>query len=187
MSTSIAYLSKRLRDIGRLDLLEGAERGEFSYHAAAIWAGLIKQREALGNGSPNKGKRAAWAIWKATRQSPTSAQPEPTPAKTVANGHSLPRPDLAAALAEWEAAQRDEEPEPTPPPLAPDPERTPIPTHPAIPCTSCTHPNAPLALREVFNTYVAARRGEPFETGSTLPRTCCQRQLRIVDARCLIG
>src|SRR5262245_10337604 len=48
VSTSIAYLSKRLADIGRYDLLEGAQRGEFSYMAAAEWAGLITRRPPTG-------------------------------------------------------------------------------------------------------------------------------------------
>src|SRR5262245_44580388 len=163
MSTSISYLRKRLRDIGRLDLLEGAEAGLFSFHAAAIDAGLIKQPAISGNGSPNAAKRTAYAIWKATRSSPSDG-PTPSTAPDM--------PDLAAALDEAEEMRkpppRDPEPAaPVAPPLV-QPERTSFPTHPAIPCTSCSHPNAVAALREILTTYVAATRGKLHPTGSTL-------------------
>jgi hypothetical protein len=177
MSTSISYLRKRLRDIGRLDLLEGAEAGHFSFHAAAIDAGLIKQPAIIGNGSQNASKRTAYAIWKATKSSPLDG-PTPLTAPDM--------PDLQAALAELEEAQK-----PAPPRdrgLDDDekgivrtpggPQATPFPAHPAIPCTSCNHVQAAAALREVIDGYLAACRGEPHQTGSTLPRACCQRLLR---------
>ena len=113
VSTSVAYLRKRLADIGRFDLLEGAEAGLFSFHAAAIDAGLIKQPAVTGNGSQNASRRTAWALWKATRQSP------------ALNGSKAPpsnMPDLAAALAEWEEAQRAER-ESAPTAVPPEPER----------------------------------------------------------------
>jgi len=192
MSTSISYLRKRLRDIGRLDLLEGAEAGHFSFHAAAIDAGLIRQPAIIGNGSQNASKRTAWALWKATRSSALDGPTAPT---------ALDMPDLQAAIAEWEEAQkpptRDREPEPAPeglagtivPPAAPapEPERTPFPAHPAIPCTSCECPEAAAALREIFRVYVAARRGEPDLTGSTLPRACCQWSCQRPDVRAMIA
>src|SRR5262249_43033068 len=157
----------------------------------------IKQPAISGNGSPNRSKAIAMAIWKATRQSPSAAPRGPT--LKVSQETATGRPDLAAALAEWEEAQRQpiidhhvpiSKPrfwrglEPAPTTVPPEPERA---THSALPCTSCTHPSAPAALREVFNVYVAARRGEPDLTGSLLPKSCCQRQLRVVDVRCLIG
>jgi hypothetical protein len=193
MSTSISYLRKRLRDIGRLDLLEGAERGEFSFHAAAIDAGLIKQPAVNGNGSQNASKRTAYAIWKATRQSSPLTGPTPSTAPDM--------PDLAAALAEVEEMRRPSPPvtkpvtepsvetlrerEPTPAVL---PEPDAFPAVAAVPCTSCRHPQAAAALREIINTYVAMRRGEPTEAGNVLPRACCQRQLRgHPDVRAMIA
>jgi hypothetical protein len=180
MSTSISYLRKRLRDIGRLDLLEGAEAGHFSFHAAAIDAGLIKQPPNTGNGSQNVARRTAYAIWKTTRQSP------PLNGATAPSAPAMP--DLAAVIAEWEEARkpasRDREPAPATAP--PEPERTPFPAH-AIPCTSCRHPQAAAALREVLNVYMAACRGEPHRTGSTLPRACCQWVLQRPDPRAMIA
>jgi hypothetical protein len=100
-------------------------------------------------------------------------------------------PDLAAAIAEWEEAQRpSRDPQPTidrkPEPIPSDPERPPFPAH-VIPCTGCRHPQAAAALREVLNVYMAARRGEPHQTGSTLPRACCQWLVRRPDARAMIA
>jgi len=69
MSTSRAYLAKRLKAIGRDDLLAAAERGEVTLHSAALWAGLItQQRVPEGNGSQNVSKRKAWALFRAERQ-----------------------------------------------------------------------------------------------------------------------
>ena len=65
-------------------------------------------------------------------------------------------------------------------------ERALFPGHPALPCCTCSHPSAPAAMREVFASYVAGRRGES-QTGNTLPPSCCQRQLRVVDVRALVG
>jgi hypothetical protein len=81
MSTSRAYLAKRLKAIGRDDLLAAAERGEVTLHSAALWAGLItQQRVPEGNGSQNVSKRAAWALMKAERgTSPSAPRPESAP------------------------------------------------------------------------------------------------------------
>jgi hypothetical protein len=184
MSTAISYLRKRLRDIGRLDLLEGADAGHFSFHAAAIDAGLIKQPAIVGNGSQNASKRTAYAIWKATRSSPLDGL-----SPSIAPG----MPDLQAAIAEWEEeAQKpappdhEREPEPAAAAPPPEPEHIPFPAH-ALPCASCRHPQAAAALREVLNVYMAARRGEPDLTGSTLPRACCQRLVQRPDIRAMIA
>ena len=79
MSTSRAYLAKRLKAIGRDDLLAAAERGEVTLHSAALWAGLItQQRVPEGNGSQNVSKRKAWALMRAERQgSLLGPKPEP--------------------------------------------------------------------------------------------------------------
>jgi hypothetical protein len=90
MSTSRAYLAKRLKAIGRDDLLAAAERGEVTLHACALWAGLISQQHVpQGNGSPNVSKRAAWALLRAERQgSPLAPKPEP---QAIPPPHALPR------------------------------------------------------------------------------------------------
>jgi hypothetical protein len=181
MSTSVSYLRKRLRDIGRDDLVAGAEAGHFSFHAAAIDAGLIKQPAIAGNGSPNASKRTAYAIWKATRQSPPAEGSTPSTAPDM--------PDLAAAIAEWEAQKpppRDPEPAApaAPPPVLP--ERTPF-AHPAVPCTTCDRPEAAAAMRQVLDVYVAATKGKLHLTGSTLPRACCQWSCQRPDAKAMIA
>src|SRR5262249_4559680 len=77
MSTSVAYLRKRLADVGRQDLLDAAERGEISTYAAAEEAGLVRRPEIQGNGSPNQAKTRAWALARITRQAaPAASQPE---------------------------------------------------------------------------------------------------------------
>jgi hypothetical protein len=78
MSTSVAYLRKRLTDIGRLDLLAAAERGEVSFFAASEAAGLIRRKEVLGTGSGNQARRRMWALARATGQAPR-LPPEPKP------------------------------------------------------------------------------------------------------------
>jgi hypothetical protein len=74
MSTSIAYLRQRLIAVGRHDLLEAAEAREISFYAAAEAAGLVTRRETLGTGSPNQGKRRAFAIARITRRRRRSAR-----------------------------------------------------------------------------------------------------------------
>lgn len=179
MSTSVKYLTKRLRDIGRLDLLAGVERGEFSTHAAAEWAGLINKQPATGSGSQNVARRNAWALHRRTRSGPEPA---------TYNGHVVPMPDLAAALAEVEEMQRPSQPtvDREPEPIPSEPEHVAFPVG-VIPCTSCQHPQAAAALREVLNVYMAACRGEPHRTGSTMPRACCQWLVQRPDARALIA
>jgi hypothetical protein len=181
MSTSVAYLRKRLADIGRHDLLQAADAGLVSVYACAEEAGLVRRREVLGNGSPNQAKRRAWELHKISKQTATpseanfSQQPAPPKFSQGTRNGRPAMPDLGAALAEVEEMQRplprDHEPAPAAPP--PEPERA-LPTHPAIPCTRCDHPQAAAALREILNVYVAATRGELRPTGSTLPRACCR-------------
>jgi hypothetical protein len=192
---SAAYLRSRLERDGYIELLAAVDRGELSTFAAGVEAGYTKRPEPLGTGSQNARRRRDWTIAKAYR---VSARADAAPGQEAPrNGRSAPTPpiDLAAALAEWEQAQKppvcDREPEPevrvqlslNPP----EPERTPFPAHPAIPCTNCERPEAAAALREILNVYVAATRGEPHVTGSTLPRACCQRQLRHPDVRAMIA
>jgi hypothetical protein len=89
MSTSVAYLRKRLADIGRHDLLAAADRGDISTHAAAEAAGLIRtaRSRVTGNGSQNQARRRHWAVLRATGQAPplphTEPQPEPQPGRPV--------------------------------------------------------------------------------------------------------
>jgi hypothetical protein len=82
MSTSVAYLRKRLADIGRHDLLAAADRGDISTFAAAEAAGLIRtaRSRVTGNGSGNQARRRRWAIARATGQAPPlPPKPEPQP------------------------------------------------------------------------------------------------------------
>jgi hypothetical protein len=211
MSTSVAYLRKRLTDIGRQDLLDAVDVGAISTFAAAEEAGLVTRQPILGTGSPNAAKKRVWAISKITRQTPPLG---PTPASTPThskfsrgmprNGRSAPTTpvDLAAAIREWEEAQRpalprrndprkqDEEilreRKPAPAVLPKPEELAPFPVHPALPCTNCRHSQAVTALKEVVDLYLAACRGEPHRTGSVLPRACCQ-WLRRPDIRALIA
>jgi len=212
MSTSISYLRKRLRDIGRFDLLEGAERGDFSFHAASIAAGLIKQPANTGNGSQNRARSTAWALAKASRQS------------APLNGSAAPTmPDLAAALGEVEKMHRKPRSSThkvragnglhraDPPDAGDRAEVTRLQgaldrahadlarlreaatsdhcfVHPSIACTTCPSPCAPDAVRELLSAGLAARRGEQNLVGSTTPRACCKRQqLSVIDPRALIG
>src|SRR5262249_42169590 len=64
VSTSVAYLRKRLAAVGAYDLLAAAERGELSYYCAAEAAGLVTRRAVIGNGSPNQAKKRAWLVMK---------------------------------------------------------------------------------------------------------------------------
>ena len=89
MSTSVSYLTKRLKAVGRFVLLEAAQRGELSYYCAAEAAELVTRRAVLGNGSPNQAKKRAWAVMKAEgrgpRFAPKSGPTPPTPARTDAH------------------------------------------------------------------------------------------------------
>jgi len=80
MSTSVAYLRKRLNDIGRHDLLAAAEAGQISFFAAADEAQVIRRTRVLGTGSGNQARKRAWAVARATGQAPPLApKPEPQP------------------------------------------------------------------------------------------------------------
>jgi len=102
---------------------------------------------------------------------------------------AVAQPWLApAALAEVEEMQRPSQPtvDREPEPIPSEPEHVAFPVG-VIPCTSCQHPQAAAALREVLNVYMAACRGEPHRTGSTMPRACCQWLVQRPDARALIA
>ena len=85
MSSSVAFLQKRLADIGQFDLLQAARRGEISTFAAAEAAGLIRtaRSRVLGTGSENQAKKRAWAIARITGQS-LQVQSEHRPTSPVA-------------------------------------------------------------------------------------------------------
>jgi hypothetical protein len=199
------YLLDRLKRDGFDELVEAIEGGELSTYAAAVEVGYRKRPEPTGRGSDNAAKRRMWAIHKAYQAGGRADAAERCNSETVRNseitrsrmretprnGRSASTPvDLAAAIREWEEAQRPPRPvrDPAPSPIPPEPvplERFPI-IHSSIPCTNCAHPNAAAAQNEICDVYLAARRGEPNLTGSTLPRACCQR-LRDVDVRALVG
>jgi hypothetical protein len=202
---SAAYLRSRLERDGHVELLQAIDNGTLSTYAAGVEAGYTKRPEPLGSGSPNARKRREWAVVRAYRESGASRNVQN--GQTGQNGQprrvvgSAPTPpDLAAAIAEWEEAQRPAPPKdlrkqdkeilrerkPAPAVLPTLEDLAVFPAHPAVPCTSCRRPQAAAALREILNTYVCAARGEPHRTGNVLPRACCQ-WLRHPDVRALIG
>jgi len=244
MSTSVAYLRKRLHAIGRDDLIAGAENGEFSMHAAAEWAGLITRQPVLGTGSDNEMKRRFWALQKVERAREQAEKPERKSKVRKRPGEqgdnvtlkqadnvsllqgdniTLKRgqpPDLAAALAEVDEMHRAPERPGLPffeaeakkrqgtrtdlkrtsPPIGGNVvyreavddaaiafDTSPRQVHPSIACTTCSSPCAAAAVRELLDVALAARRGATDLAGSVLPRACCKRQLRSVDARALVG
>src|SRR5262249_45927539 len=115
---SVAFLRKRLRDIGRYDLLEAAEAGEISTFAAAEEAGLVTRRPVTGNGSENAAKRRYWALRRITGKAPPlppqlalQPAPETSPAPSapkfsqetrdvIARLVELGRADLVLAIVE---------------------------------------------------------------------------------------
>jgi hypothetical protein len=206
------YLLDRLKRDGFDELVAAIEGRELSTYAAAVEVGYRKRPEPTGRGSENAAKRRMWAIHRAyqasgrpdvaercnletARNSETTRNSETARSRmreTPHNGRSAPTPDLAAAIREWEEAQRPPRPvrDPAPAPIPPEPvplERFPIIHSSKIPCANCMHPNAAAAQNEICDVYLAARRGELNLTGSTLPRACCQRLLQNVDVRALIG
>jgi hypothetical protein len=187
---------QRLERDGHHELLAAIDAKMLTVYAAACEVGYVTRPEPLGTGSPNARKRIDWTIHQAYRGSErANTTPEPVQ-EAPRNGRSASiMPDLAAALAEWEEAQRPapvaetvtetlhaREPAPA---ILPEPIHFPV--NPAVPCSACSRPEAVAALREVFDVYVAACRGEPVEAGSVLPRACCRRQFKCVDVRALIG
>jgi len=62
--TSRDYLIRRLREIGRNDMVRAIEGGLLSAYACAVEAGLRKRRPIAGTGSPNAAKRRAWVMHK---------------------------------------------------------------------------------------------------------------------------
>jgi len=200
---SRGYLLQRLERDGHHELLAAIDAKMLTVYAAACEVGYVTRPEPTGRGSPNAAKRREWAIRKAfqgsaradaasiTAQAPTDALRLPP------NGRSGPSTpiDLAAVIAEWEEAQKPAPPrealksrEPTPAAIPPGAERISFPAHAAIPCTRCERPQAAAALREILDVYVAARRGEPHQTGNVLPSACCQRLLlRRPDIRAMIA
>jgi hypothetical protein len=194
------YLLQRLERDGHHELLALIDAKMLTVYAAACEVGYVTRPEPTGNGSPNARKRREWTIRKAYQ---ASARVDAASVATPPNGRSAPTTpiDLAAALAEVEEMQRPPAPvtkpvtepsvetlrerEPAPAAL---PEPIHFPLHVAVPCTSCSRPEATAALREVLDVYVAARRGKPAEAGNVLPRACCRRQLsRRPDARAMIA
>ena len=91
MSTSVAYLKKRLAAVGRHDLLQAAESGLVSHFAAAEEAGLIRRKEVAGTGSPNQTKKRLWALSRITRQAPPlPPKPRPEPDQSSNFARALP-------------------------------------------------------------------------------------------------
>jgi len=100
MSTTVAYLTKRLNDLGRDDLLAAVASGALSTFAAAVEAGLVQRPPVSGNGSENQAKKRAWAIMKATGRGPL---PSPKPGPTAPK----PEPENSAAQPKFSQETRD--------------------------------------------------------------------------------
>jgi hypothetical protein len=199
-------------------LAEVDRRRGLTLFGACCEAGLRKRPEAAGI-RLNMARTRAFYFNKALRESERKEAEWSTEQRdngAVAPDRHAPRPlaartprttlpDLAAAIAEWEEAQRpapylsvssvhDTAPrvflprerdvelerelvrERKPAPAVLPPEPVFL-AHPALPCTRCQRPEAAAALREVVDFYVCAVRGEPHRTGSVLPGACCQRRL----------
>jgi hypothetical protein len=75
VSTSVAYLRKRLAAIERYDLLAAVDRGEISHFAAATEAGIAKRYGLIGNGSENQAKKRDWALAKIEREAKRAPEP----------------------------------------------------------------------------------------------------------------
>jgi hypothetical protein len=107
MSTSVAYLRKRLLAIGRNDLVEAVEGGRgISMYAAAEEAGLVTRRQPLGTGSPNMTKKRLWAMAKVVNKTvvivprdepaqPKVSQPPPPPPRDILDVKTRAKPQPA--------------------------------------------------------------------------------------------
>ena len=60
--TSVEYLTRRLQQAGRTDLLEAIAHRRLSVYAAAEAAGFVTRRPARGIGSPNAAKRRQFQV-----------------------------------------------------------------------------------------------------------------------------
>jgi hypothetical protein len=73
--TSVSYLTKRLADVGRHDLLAAVEGGRISAYAAAEMAGLVTRRPITGRGNTNAAKRRRFlfrALMREAQDAPSS-------------------------------------------------------------------------------------------------------------------
>lgn len=100
MSTSIAYLRRRLERAERHDLLRAVDAGEISHYAAACAAGVTKRRPTLGYGNDHMTKRREWAIARAVGLEaplPPLPEPQPEPAQPKVSKPRGERPTTEAA------------------------------------------------------------------------------------------
>ena len=160
MSTSRDVLLRKLRERGHSVLADAAARGDVSAHSAALYAGIIREKEPAGTGSPNVSKRNLWRIHQLLRgiDDPDGA------AKPLA-------PDV-------EAPKKPELPTLTPGGCG------------SLPCMTCSSPTAVLARQEIADIWTAAMQGDgprrPSPNGG-LPRGCCRRNIIALSAASLIG
>ena len=160
MSTSRDVLLRKLRERGHSVLADAAARGDVSAHSAALYAGIIREKEPAGTGSPNVSKRNLWRIHQLLRgiDDPDGA------AKPLA-------PDV-------EAPKKPELPTLTPGGCG------------SLPCMTCSSPTAVLARQEIVDVWTAnqmgdgSRRPNPY---GTLPRACCRRCATTLDASAMIA
>jgi hypothetical protein len=160
MSTSRNVLLRKLRQRGHSVLAEAAERGDVSAYAAACYAGIVREKEPSGKGSPNVSKLNAWRIHQLLR--------------------GVDDPDGAAKPLALDAEAPKKADLPT---LTPG-------GYGSLPCMSCSSPSAVLARQEIADVWTAnqmgdgSRRPNPF---GSLPRACCRRTAITMTAASLIG
>jgi hypothetical protein len=66
--TSVEYLTRRLQQAGRFDLLEAVAHRRLSVFAAAEAAGFLTRRPVTGRGSTNAAKRRHFQLQALLRQ-----------------------------------------------------------------------------------------------------------------------
>jgi hypothetical protein len=66
--TSVEYLTRRLRQAGRLDLLHAVAHKRLSVFAAAEAAGFLTRKPVTGRGSTNAAKRRRFQVQALARE-----------------------------------------------------------------------------------------------------------------------
>jgi hypothetical protein len=157
MSTSRDVLLRKLRERGHSVLAEAAERGDVSAHSAALYAGIIREKEPVGTGSPNRAKK--WRIHQLLRG---GVDPDGA-AKTLASDVDSPKkPEL--------------------PTLTPGGYGS----LPCMTCSSATAILARQEIADVFlanQSGDGSRRPNPY---GALPKACCRRTAITMTAAALI-
>jgi hypothetical protein len=97
--TSIAFLTKRLTDIGRHDLLQAVQDGLISTYAAAVEAGLVMRQGVTGTGNKGPAQRRRLTLDALARKHGRDAELRPAEAQDLTLG---PSPYLGSCFASRE-------------------------------------------------------------------------------------